>query len=318
MSTRPPILVLTGATAVGKTDVALALAEREAVDIVSLDSAMVYRGLDIGTAKPAPETLRRYPHALVDIRDPSVPYSVADFLIDADAAVERAYARGRRPLLVGGTMLYLKAFLFGLSAAPGADPAVRARLRQQAAEQGWPALYETLAALDPVAAAGIHPHNGARIERALEVHELTGRPLSSFWRDDSARDAPTRHETEVEVFAIAPSDRAALHERIRRRCEAMFAAGLVEEVAALKGRGDLSEALPAIRAVGYRQVWAHLEGRETLDNTREKVAAATRQLAKRQFTWLKSLRPPSLTWGEPEQLAEEVLARSGVGDLPAP
>jgi tRNA dimethylallyltransferase len=305
---RPLILVVTGATAVGKTDVALMLADTLPVDLISLDSAMVYRGMDIGTAKPSPEVLARHPHALVNIRDPAEPYSAADFLHDADEAVRGSLAAGRIPLLVGGTMLYLKVFREGLAAMPGADPAVRRQLKAEASVHGWPALHARLAEVDPLAAAGMHPHNAARIERALEVFELTGRPMSSFWQAADARPARERHGASVFEFAVQPDSREALHARISERLEAMLEAGFVDEVAALRARRDLSLELPAMKAVGYRQIWEFLEGRTSEAEMRERALAATRQLAKRQLTWLRSFAIRSLIWGSAAGLADQVRA----------
>jgi len=297
------IVALTGATAVGKTDVALALADLLPIDIVSMDSAMVYRGLDIGSAKPSKDTLARYPHALVDIRDPLHPYSAADFLRDADQAVQSSLAAGRIPLLVGGTMLYLKAFRDGLAELPGADPEIRAEIQRQAERVGWPNLHERLSRLDPVAASGIHPNNAARIERALEVCELTGRPLSELWKAAEDRDVRARHGVALREFCVMPDSRAALHERIAERVDGMLAAGLVAEVQRLYDRGDLHPDLPAIRAVGYRQVWAHLEGEIAAAELSERIAIATRQLARRQLTWLRGWAIQSMMWDDSQSLA---------------
>jgi len=280
------VLVLTGPTAAGKTDVALALAERMPVDLISMDSAMVYRGMDIGTAKPAPAVLARHPHALVDIRDPAEPYSAADFVADADAAVRQALDRGRLPVLVGGTMLYLRAFRDGLADLPPAAPEIRAAIAAQAERLGWPAVHAELARVDPAAAAKIHPHNRVRIQRALEVYRATGRPLSAWWAAQGAAGARARLGVRLEEVAIVPASRNMLAEPIGRRFAAMLESGLIDEVAALKARGDLSPALPSMRAVGYRQVWAYLDGAYDLETLRERGAAATRSLAKRQFTWL--------------------------------
>lgn len=297
------IVALTGATAVGKTEVALALADLLPVDIISMDSAMVYRGLDIGSAKPSKDTLARYPHALVDIRDPGDPYSAADFLRDADQAVQSSLAAGRIPLLVGGTMLYLKAFREGLAELPGADPEIRAEIRRQAERVGWPGLHERLSRLDPVAASGIHPNNAARIERALEVCELTGQPLSELWNAAEDRDVRARHGVPLQEFCVMPDSRAALHERIADRVDGMLAAGLVAEVQRLYDRGDLHPDLPAIRAVGYRQVWAHLEGEIAEAELSERIAIATRQLARRQLTWLRGWAIRSMMWDDSRTLA---------------
>lgn len=273
-----------GPTASGKTALACALADRFPVDLVSVDSALVYRGLDIGSAKPDVATLARYPHALIDIRDPSQPYSAADFRTDACAAMAAISARGRIPLLVGGTGLYFRALQQGLSALPEADSSVRARLGVEAAEQGWPSLHARLAAVDPVAAARIGPNDAQRIQRALEVFELTGRPLSELQGAQSREPFPWR----VLKLALLPADRAPLHARIAERFDAMLAAGFLDEVRALRARGDLHADLPAIRAVGYRQAWQHLEGVFDATELRDRGIFATRQLAKRQITWLRS------------------------------
>lgn len=305
--TLPGIVALTGPTAVGKTDVALAMARLLPVAIISMDSAMVYRGLDIGSAKPDRALLDRYPHALVDIRDPSQPYSAADFVRDADEAVRRALAAGRLPLLVGGTMLYLKSFREGLAPMPGADATLRARLREEARNVGWPVLYERLRQLDPDAARGIHPNNVARIERALEVCELTGEKMSSFWAATAEHQVERRLGLPLREFAIVPDSRKALHERIAARVDQMLSGGLVDEVRALHQRGDLHLQLPAIRAVGYRQVWASLEGDLEVADLPEKITAATRQLAKRQLTWLRGWGTPELLWDDGERLAARIV-----------
>jgi tRNA dimethylallyltransferase len=280
------VVVITGPTAAGKTDAALALAERLPVDLISMDSAMVYRGMDIGTAKPSPAMLARYPHALVDIRDPAEPYSAADFVADADAAVRRALARDRLPVLVGGTMLYLRAFREGLADLPPADPEIRAAIAAEGERLGWPALYVELSRVDPSAAAKIHPHNRVRIQRALEVFRATGRPLSAWWSEQGSAGVGARLGVRLLEVAIVPASRTVLVEPIARRFAAMLEAGLIEEVAGLKSRGDLSPALPSMRAVGYRQVWAYLDGAYGLETLHERGAGATRSLAKRQFTWL--------------------------------
>lgn len=287
----PVVLVVTGPTAAGKTDVALTLAERRRdtaspVSLVSMDSAMVYRGMDIGTAKPPADVLARHPHALVDVRDPAEPYSAADFVADADAAVREALAAGRLPVLVGGTMLYLRAFREGLADLPPADPAVRAEIAEEAGRLGWDYLYRVLERVDPEAAAGIHPGNRVRVERALEVYRTTGRPLSAWWAAQRDTGAARRLGVRLVEVAVMPDDRESLRAPIEERFSRMLDAGLIDEVAALRARGDLSPALPSMRAVGYRQVWSYLEGVGDLDALRARGAAATRSLAKRQYTWL--------------------------------
>jgi len=279
-----------GPTGAGKTDAALALAERLPVEIVSVDSAMVYRGLDIGTAKPAASVRARLPHHLIDIRDPSERYSAGEFLRDATEALRAIRARGRVPLLVGGTMLYFRALQAGLAALPAADPAVRAALDARARAAGWPALHAELARVDPAAAARIRANDAQRIQRALEVHALTGRPLSELQRQD-LRGAPGG---EYLKLVLAPAERAALDAALAQRFDAMLEAGLLAEVAALYRRGDLAPELPALRAVGYRQLWGHLAGRCDLAAARAEALRATRLLAKRQYTWLRA--EPGAAW----------------------
>jgi tRNA dimethylallyltransferase len=265
--------------------------------------------MDIGSAKPPAEQLQRFPHALVDVRDPTEIYSAADFLRDADSAVRRSLARGRLPVLVGGTMLYLRAFREGLAALPQANPEIRAQLQREGSSSGWAKLHAELALIDPDAAAGIHPNNPQRLVRALEVFRVSGRPISAFWREQRDRHVSRRLGAELLEVAILPDDRSALHQRIDRRFAAMLAGGLVEEVAALRRRFDLSRELPSMRAVGYRQVWDHLEGRVSLEELPTRGAAATRQLAKRQLTWVRGWPwVRHLTWGEPEALARSLLA----------
>ena len=301
------VLAMAGPTAVGKTEVAIALAQRRPISIISIDSAMVYRGMDIGTAKPNAALLESYPHALVDIRDPLETYSAAEFLRDADAAVRQAWQLGRLPVLVGGTMLYLRTFREGLAAMPGANAEVRRKLNAQAAATGWNALYERLCKIDPVAAAKIHPNNHSRLQRALEVYELSGRPISQFWEGGSGTDAGNRLGAKLVSLAIEPDDRAVLHGRIEQRYDAMLEAGFLAEVAGLRDRGDLDLSLPALRAVGYRQAWEYLDGFVDADGMRRRTLAATRQLAKRQLTWLRGWPwMKRLTWGEPAQLAAEI------------
>lgn len=282
---RPLAIFLMGPTAAGKTALACALAERFAVDLVSVDSALVYRGMDIGTAKPDAATLARFPHGLVDIREPGQPYSAADFRTDALAAMHAASARGRLPLLVGGTGLYFRALQHGLSPLPAADPEVRARLDAEAREHGWPYLHARLGRLDPAAAARIRPHDAQRIQRALEVIELgAGRPFSEQLRDARPERLPWR----VLKLALVPGERAVMHRRIEARFDAMLAAGFVDEVRDLLGDGSASPRLPAWRAVGYRQAREYLEGHVDAVTFRQRALAATRQLAKRQVTWLRS------------------------------
>jgi tRNA dimethylallyltransferase len=281
---RPLAIFLLGPTAAGKTALACALSERFPLDLVSVDSALVYRGMDIGTAKPDAATLARHPHALVDIRDPAQPYSAADFCVDALEAMRRISAQGRVPLLVGGTGLYFRALQHGLSALPEAAPPLRARLLAEAERVGWPAMHARLAQLDPAAAARIHGNDAQRVQRALEVIELTGRPLSELQRGHTTAHFPWR----VLKLALLPTDRRALHQRIAQRFDVMLAAGFLDEVRTLRARGDLHAELPAIRAVGYRQAWEHLDGCTDAAAFRDRAIFATRQLAKRQITWLRS------------------------------
>ncbi|WP_130618440.1 tRNA (adenosine(37)-N6)-dimethylallyltransferase MiaA [Dyella amyloliquefaciens] len=281
---RPLAVFLMGPTASGKTALACALSERFPVELVSVDSALVYRGMDIGTAKPDAQTLARYPHRLIDIRDPAEPYSAADFRGDAMEAMQGITARGRVPLLVGGTGLYFRALQQGLSRLPEADPAIRERLSAEAVEAGWPSLHARLQRLDPAAAARIGPNDAQRIQRALEVIELTGRPLSEQQQGGSGERFPWR----VLKLALLPADRAPLHARIAERFDAMLAAGFLGEVRTLRERKDLHADLPAIRAVGYRQAWEHLDGQTDAAEFRDRGVFATRQLAKRQITWLRS------------------------------
>jgi tRNA dimethylallyltransferase len=281
-------LCIAGPTASGKSGAALAVAaalsSRRGVEIVSVDSALVYRGMDIGTAKPGSSDRAAVPHHLIDIVEPSASYSAARFVADARAAIDDVRARGAIPLLVGGTMLYFKALFDGLDALPGADPAVRAELAARAARSGWPALHAELAAVDPASAARLAPHDAQRIQRALEVHRSSGRPLSAWHTAPAGRTPP--------IVSLEPSDRAWLHARIAERFSSMLAAGFLDEVRHLRARGDLHAALPSMRAVGYRQAWDALE-RDDLDGLAARATAATRQLAKRQLTWLRSM--PSRT-----------------------
>ncbi|WP_114238313.1 tRNA (adenosine(37)-N6)-dimethylallyltransferase MiaA [Dyella sp. C9] len=282
---RPFAVFLMGPTASGKTALACALSDVFPLDLVSVDSALVYRGMDIGTAKPDAVTLARYPHRLIDLRDPAEPYSAADFRGDAMAAMQEITAQGRVPLLVGGTGLYFRALQQGLSQLPEADARIRERLTAEASQLGWPALHERLRALDAAAAARIGPNDAQRIQRALEVIELTGRPLSEQQQQGGLGQ---RFPWRVLKLALLPADRAPLHARIAQRFDTMIADGLLDEVRALRERGDLYADLPAIRAVGYRQAWEHLDGQTDAATFRDRGVFATRQLAKRQITWLRS------------------------------
>ncbi|MBC6942162.1 MAG: tRNA (adenosine(37)-N6)-dimethylallyltransferase MiaA [Xanthomonadales bacterium] len=279
---RPPAIFLMGPTASGKTALACELAGRFALGLVSVDSALVYRGLDIGAAKPDPDTLARHPHRLVDIREPTQPYSAADFRADALVAMREITAAGRIPLLVGGTGLYFRALAQGLSALPEAAPQVRAGLADEAARVGWPALHARLTALDPAAAARIKPGDAQRIQRALEIIQLTGQALSQLHGATLAR-PPWR----ILKLALVPTVRAGLHARIAARVDAMLAAGLRDELVRLRALAGWDAQLPAMRAVGYRQAWGWLAGEYDQCGYRERAVAATRQLAKRQLTWLR-------------------------------
>lgn len=277
------VVCLMGPTAAGKTGVAVRLAQELPFDIVSVDSAMVYRHMDIGTAKPNAATLSAAPHRLIDIRDPEDAYSAGEFVRDAKAAIQSIVAAGRVPLLVGGTMLYFRALMEGIARLPAADPGVRDAIEREAAKEGWPALHRKLESVDPVAAGRIAPNDRQRIQRALEVYRLSGTPLSS-WQADTPPGAGYRF---VRLALIDP-DRAVLHERINARVTGMLEQGLLDEVTALRARPGLSADTTSMRAVGYRQFWAHLEGKTDLDAAIARARAATRQLAKRQLTWLRS------------------------------
>lgn len=289
MSSKPLAVAIMGPTASGKTASALAIAERIPSEIISVDSALVYRGMDIGTAKPTKEELAAVPHHLIDIIDPLDSYSVAQFRKDTLRLVEDISARGKLPLLVGGTMLYFKGLADGLDDLPGADPAVRAALDEEAARLGWPAMHARLASVDPETAARLAPADSQRIQRALEIYTLSGKPMSELLALREKTELPF----ELLSFALEPSDRAVLHKRILRRFDIMLKEGpdgnLITEVEALRRRGDLHLGLPSIRCVGYRQAWEYLDGTIDYPTMRETGIIATRQLAKRQLTWLRSM-----------------------------
>ncbi len=295
----PACIALAGPTASGKTAAALAIAQRYPVEIISVDSALVYRGMDIGTAKPSAAERACVPHHLINIRDPLVAYSAAEFVADAHPLIADIGARGKLPLLVGGTMLYLKALLDGLDDMPKADPTVRSALAAEAASKGWPALHAELATIDPVTAARLAPLDSQRISRALEVFRLTGLPLSHFHRQSAIQNIAekTRYKRAISLISLEPTERSWLHARIAQRFDAMLAAGFLEEVKALRARGDLTPDLPAMRCVGYRQAWVWLDTHEPSAQTdpfhlhalRDQGISATRQLAKRQITWLRSM-----------------------------
>ena len=291
--TQKQVLLLVGPTAVGKTAIACALydllkagdTQFDGASLISVDSAMVYTGLDIGTAKPTRAEQLQYPHALIDIRDPAQPYSAADFVDDADAQVRQAWQQGKLPILVGGTMLYVKRFVEGIADLPVADQQLRQSLQAQLQAQGSAALYAQLQRVDPTAAAQIHPNNPQRLLRALEVIELTGQPISAQW--GKQRNLAQRLGASVSQIAIIPDHRPRLHEIIEARFDAMLEAGFLQEVRSLYARDDLHDNLPAVRAVGYRQAWQHLSGELSADDFRSNAITATRRLAKRQLTWIK-------------------------------
>ncbi|MBA1377564.1 tRNA (adenosine(37)-N6)-dimethylallyltransferase MiaA [Pseudomonas brassicacearum] len=294
MSQLPPAIFLMGPTAAGKTDLAIELTKVLPCELISVDSALVYRGMDIGTAKPSKELLAEFPHRLIDILDPAEAYSAADFRRDALQAMADITARGKIPLLVGGTMLYYKALVDGLADMPAADPEVRAQIEEEAARLGWQVLHEQLAAIDPESAARIHPNDPQRLSRALEVYRVSGQSMTALRQRQSAQSTEAAASGlqqlpyTVANLAIAPADRQVLHRRIEQRFTLMLEQGFIDEVVALRERSDLHAGLPSIRAVGYRQVWDYLDGKLTSAEMRERGIIATRQLAKRQFTWLRS------------------------------
>ncbi|ALQ01136.1 tRNA (adenosine(37)-N6)-dimethylallyltransferase MiaA [Pseudomonas brassicacearum] len=294
MSQLPPAIFLMGPTAAGKTDLAIELTKVLPCELISVDSALVYRGMDIGTAKPSKELLAEFPHRLIDILDPAEAYSAADFRRDALQAMAEITARGRIPLLVGGTMLYYKALVDGLADMPAADPEVRAQIEEEAARLGWQALHEQLAIIDPESAARIHPNDPQRLSRALEVYRVSGQSMTTLRQRQSAQSTEAAASGlqqlpyTVANLAIAPANRQVLHRRIEQRFTLMLEQGFIDEVVALRERSDLHAGLPSIRAVGYRQVWDYLDGKLTSAEMQERGIIATRQLAKRQFTWLRS------------------------------
>lgn len=287
---RPLAICVMGPTAAGKTAAAFALADTFPVDIISVDSAQIYRGMDIGTAKPDPGTLEKYPHRLINILDPAERYSAARFREDALREMEAITAAGRTPLLVGGTGLYFRALLEGLSALPEADAATRAAIEAEAVDKGWAALHAELAHVDPEAAARISPNDSQRIQRALEIHRLSGDPMSALLQRPSTPPAPYRFIK----YGVSPADRAELHRRIEQRFGEMMAAGFLDEVRGLHARDDLHPQLPSIRAVGYRQLWSHLDGEIDEAEAVRQGIVASRRYAKRQMTWFR--KEPELRW----------------------
>lgn len=294
MSQLPPAIFLMGPTAAGKTDLAIELTKVLPCELISVDSALVYRGMDIGTAKPSKELLAEFPHRLIDILDPAEAYSAADFRRDALQAMADITARGKIPLLMGGTMLYYKALVEGLADMPAADPNVRAQIEEEAARLGWQALHEQLAVIDPESAARIHPNDPQRLSRALEVYRVSGQSMTALRQRQSAQSTEAAASGMQQLpytvanLAIAPANRQVLHRRIEQRFTLMLEQGFIDEVVALRERSDLHAGLPSIRAVGYRQVWDYLDGKLTSAEMQERGIIATRQLAKRQFTWLRS------------------------------
>jgi len=279
----PLILFIMGPTAAGKTNLAIECVEQFGCELISVDSALVYRDMNIGTAKPDAQELARAPHKLIDIIDPAESYSAANFREDALREIKSTLSRGKTPVLVGGTMLYYKALQEGLSELPEADAGVRAQLEADAESYGWQKMHDRLAQIDPVSAQRIHPNDPQRIQRALEVYEISGKTLTEFWRLQSAQALPYN----ILKIAFFPEDRDLLKQRISQRFHQMLKLGFIEEVEALRERGDLNLDMPSMRCVGYRQVWEYLDGLSTYDEMTEKAVIATRQLAKRQLTWLR-------------------------------
>ncbi len=303
-SGQPLVICLMGATAVGKTELAIALTERLPCELISVDSALIYRGMDIGTAKPSKEELARAPHRLIDIRDPAESYSAAEFRADALREIDAIHHQGRMPVLVGGTMLYYKALLQGLAELPAADEAVRARLLSDAQRLGWEHLHQRLQKVDPVSAERIHPNDPQRLQRALEVWEITGRSLTELWQEQQRQQ---QLPFEVLQLAVEREDRAELHRRIERRFRLMLEAGFEEEVRRLYERGDLHKGLPSIRCVGYRQMWEYFDGDYDYEEMICRGIISTRQLAKRQLTWLRGWKDLYRLNAESVNLTEDAL-----------
>lgn len=296
-------IFLMGPTAAGKTALAMQIAQQLPVDIISVDSAMVYRGMDIGTGKPSKDELKLFPHQLIDICDPAYVYSAAQFCNDATTAMRASWQNQRIPLLVGGTMLYFKALQFGLSELPSANTALRAQLAAEAVNIGWPAMHAKLAKLDPIAASILNPNDSQRVQRALEVNILTGKTLHANYQQQNHN----KLDCKLDVFAFMPEDRAWLHAQIAQRFDQMLEVGLIKEVELLFKRGDLSEDLPSVRAVGYKQIWSYLKGEIDFANMREQAIAATRQLAKRQYTWLRRWQNINILDQDPAKAEKTIL-----------
>ena len=333
MVTSLKAIYLAGPTASGKTAAALAIARDHAVEIISVDSALVYRGMDIGTAKPTPQELAAVPHHLINIRDPHIPYSAAAFVADAQALMQAITARGKLPLLVGGTMLYFKALLDGIDDMPKADAAIRAQLEYEARQHGWPAMHALLAEVDPVTAARLNPADAQRVQRALEVYRASGQTMASFHtikkianeayytaaRSQNDSKLSEKAMPTICLISLEPTQRSWLHERIAQRFDAMLAMGFLDEVRALRARGDLNPDLPAMRCVGYRQAWTYLDALEVnpagnaskppaLAELRDQGIFATRQLAKRQLTWLRSMPERQVVACDEPTALDQVLA----------
>ena len=303
MSYLSPAIFIMGPTAAGKTDLAMAVCDVLPCEVISVDSALVYKGMDVGTAKPGSELLERYPHRLIDILDPAEVYSAARFREDALAAMAEITSAGRVPLLVGGTMLYYRALENGLAKLPDANQEVRVKLEAEANKIGWDGLHDRLKSVDPESAARIHPNDPQRIQRALEVYELTGQSLTELHKDAQSEEFPYQ----VAKIVVCPQERSTLHQRIEKRFHIMLDQGMVEEVTDLRARGDLNLEMPSMRAVGYRQVWQYLDGDVSYDEMVYKGIVATRQFAKRQLTWLRSEQNAVWFDSESKELVSEVL-----------